>query len=266
MKFIHLTDLHISADATDPALLGCNERTRLAIDEINRLHADAELCVITGDLVADPDPEAYQKAEALISALKMPTYALLGNHDGREMALRFMSTLRADANGHAQQAVQTSQGLFLLLDTSDPDTHAGRLCDRRLAWIAEQLERTPGPVWLFMHHAPFATGLAAMDTIGLEAQAADRLGALLSTHGNVAHLFFGHYHRPMSGVWRGIPFSSHRSMMQQCALDLVETSHVPAIFEEPQYAVILASTDQTVVHYHDFASRAQKGSMGPPTG
>ena len=266
MKLVHLTDLHISADATDPALIGANDRTRRAIDEINRRHADAELCVITGDLVADPDPDAYRLAQALISSLDMPTYALIGNHDDRDMALHFLSSVNSDSTGHAQQAIRTTGGTFLLLDTNDPGTHAGQLCDRRLGWIAEQLNNTSGPVWIFMHHAPFPTGLAAMDTIGLNAQASDRLGELLSAHGNVAHLFFGHYHRPMSGVWRGIPFSSHRSMMQQCALDLVEEAHIPAIFEEPQYAVVLASDDRTVVHYHDFASPAETASMGSATG
>jgi 3',5'-cyclic AMP phosphodiesterase CpdA len=266
MKFIHLTDLHISAGDPSEALAGANDRTRRAIAEINSLHRDAELCVITGDIVADPDPAAYRLAEDLISSLEMPTYALPGNHDDRRMAQQFLSSVRVDENGFLQQLVETSRGTFMLLDTSDPETHAGRLCEQRLGWIETQLADKNSPVWVFMHHAPFPTGLAAMDTIGLEQQAAERLGAVLASHKSVRHLFFGHYHRPMSGVWRGIPFSSHRSMMQQCALDLVEQSHVSAIFEEPQYAVVLASDERTVVHYHDFAADADVGSMGPANG
>ena len=121
-------------------------------------------------------------------------------------------------------------------------------------------------IWIFMHHAPFDTGLAAMDTIGMEPDDAARLGDVLSSHSRIKHLFFGHYHRPMSGLWRGIPFSSHCSMMQHCALDLVETTHVRAIFEEPQFAAVLASDDRAVVHYHDVASSAEADSMGPATG
>lgn len=266
MKLIHLTDLHINAGNASPALARANERTRAAIHQINQKHGDAELCVITGDIVADPDPDAYRSAEKLISSLRIPTYALPGNHDDRDMARGFLSSVKADENGFLQQMVQTSRGTFMLLDTHDPTTHAGHLCDRRLDWIAAQLNSCTDPVWVCMHHAPFATGLAAMDTIGLDPRAAERLGAILSAHGQIAHLFFGHYHRPMSGVWRGIPFSSHRSMMQQCALDLVEETHVPAIFEEPQYAVVLASDDRTIVHYHDFACQADLESMGPAAG
>ncbi|MBI6630460.1 phosphodiesterase [Pontibaca salina] len=266
MKFIHLTDLHISADGSSPALKMANEHTRRAIDEINRLHADAELCIITGDIVADPDPDAYRLAEELISSLTMPVYALPGNHDDREMACQALSCVRADENGFLQQVVETSHGPFLLLDTIAPGSHAGVMCQERLNWVAETLQSYAEPVRLFMHHAPFPTGLAAMDTIGLDPAAAERLGDILVAHGYVTHLFFGHYHRPMSGVWRGIPFSSHRSMMQQCALDLFQADHVPAIFEEPQFAVVLVSDAQTVVHYHDFASTAQRGSMGTATG
>lgn len=266
MKLIHLTDLHIDAGDASPALASANERTRAAINQINLQHDDAELCVITGDIVADPDPDAYRLAEELISSLKIPTYTLLGNHDDRDMARQILSSVKTDENGFLQKMVQTSRGAFMLLDTHDPTSHAGALCDQRLEWIQTQLDSSTGPVWVCMHHAPFATGLAAMDTIGLDPRTAERFGTLLSEHRNIAHLFFGHYHRPMSGVWRGIPFSSHRSMMQQCALDLVEETHVPAIFEEPQYAVVLASDDRTVVHYHDFACKADIGSLGPAAG
>ena len=266
MKFIHLTDLHIMPNSTDPALFQTDSRTTLAIGSINAAHGDAALCIVTGDIVANPDRQAYLRAEALLSTLDMPVYCLPGNHDEREMARELLSSVQSDQHGFLQQAVDTPAGRFLLLDTTDEGSNAGTLCNTRLAWIEEQLNASDGPVWIFMHHAPFATGLAAMDQIGLDRPSADALGVLLEAHGRVAHLFFGHYHRPMSGVWRGIPFSSHRSMMLQCALDLVVEDHVPAIREEPQYAVVLTDDDRTVVHYHDFAAQADLSSLGSPTG
>ncbi|MCP9481791.1 phosphodiesterase [Shimia sp. CNT1-13L.2] len=266
MKLIHLTDLHIAVNRPEPALAGTADRTRQAIAEINALHGDAELCIITGDIVADPDPASYDLAQDIISELSMPTVGLLGNHDDRDMARRQLSCVAETSDGFLQQAIPTSRGLFLTLDTLAEGTHAGMLCDKRLEWVSQHLSAHPGPVWIFMHHAPFATGLAAMDSIGLDRDAANKLGDLLTKHGNVAHLFFGHYHRPMSGVWRGIPFSSHRSMMLQCALDLVTEHEVNAIYEEPQYAVVLADDERTVVHYHDFAANAVRVSMGSASG
>lgn len=266
LKLIHLTDLHIAPDGKGPALEGSAAKTARAVDIINRDHGDAELCVVTGDLVYDPDPVAYDLAQSILSRLTMPTVSLIGNHDDRAMALARISSAHADGNGFVQSVLQTSYALVVTLDTKDNETHAGTLCEDRLQWLDACLGRHTGPVWLFMHHAPFATGLPAMDTIGLAADAALALEKILSKHANVAHLFFGHYHRPMSGVWNGIPFSTHRSMMLQCAMDLKTKTHVSAIFEEPQFAIITADSALTVVHYHDFDSSADTVSFGAADG
>ena len=266
MKFIHLTDLHIMPGTDDPVLIRAEERTRQAIAQINADHGDAALCVVTGDIVADPDRAAYAHAEQLLAGLSMPVYSLLGNHDDRDMARTLLSTVTADENGFLQQAVDTPAGRFVMLDTKADVGHGGTLCEKRLTWIEAQLKAVAGPVWLFMHHAPFATGIAAMDEIGLDAPSSRALADLVQAHGNINHLFFGHYHRPMSGAWRGIPFSAHRSMMVQCALILPPQDDVTAIHEEPQYAIVLTDEDRTVVHYHDFVSDAATESMGPANG
>lgn len=262
MKLIHLTDLHIAPAGMGEALEGAADRAALAIDLINKDHADAELCVITGDIVYDPDETAYEMAADILSELTVPTISLLGNHDDRAMAQRLLPSIPKDRNGFAQGLVKTNRGVCVTLDTNANGTHAGAFCAHRQEWLKETLNAHPEPVWLFMHHAPFATGLAAMDTIGLDPGDAEALGDILTAHGRVEHLFFGHYHRPMSGQWRGIPFSSHRSMMLQCALDLTTRDHVPAICEEPQFAIVTAQLGLTVVHYHDFASGKPVISMG----
>ena len=38
-----------------------------------------------------------------------------------------------------QQAFDTPAGCFILLDTKQPGTHAGRLCAARLNWLRETL-------------------------------------------------------------------------------------------------------------------------------
>ena len=264
MKLIHLTDLHVAPEGMSDALAGTVERTRKAIDMINAKHADAELCVVTGDIAYDPDEAAYDLAQDLLSRLAVPTISLIGNHDDRAMACARLSSLRDDGHGFVQQTKALSRGTAILLDTKEDGTHAGAFCESRQTWLAQQLAACDGPVWLFMHHAPFATGLGAMDTIGMNDEDAGALAALLRAHGQVAHLFFGHYHRPMSGIWNGIPFSCHRSMMLQCALDFETVSHITAAAEEPQFAIILADDDRTIVHYHDFDSGKDLTSLGAP--
>ncbi|WP_420414756.1 metallophosphoesterase [Roseibium sp.] len=254
MKLIHLTDLHIAPDDKGTAYEGAAERAARAVDIINADHADAELCVVTGDIVYDPDPIAYELAEQILSKLQVPVVSLVGNHDDRDMAVNTLSSLTLDRDGFAQCVVKTSGATCILLDTKAEGTHAGAFCKIRQDWLKAALNEINGsePVWIFLHHAPFPTGLPAMDTIGLNLEDATALGDLLAAHGGAEHLFFGHYHRPMSGRWRNIAFSAHRSLMLQCALDLKTQEHVPAVPEEPQFGIVLAQPDLTVVHYHDF--------------
>lgn len=60
MKFIHLTDTHLMAPGE--LLKGLNPQRRFAacIDDINRHHADAECCVMTGDVADLAQIEAYR--------------------------------------------------------------------------------------------------------------------------------------------------------------------------------------------------------------
>ena len=101
-----------------------------------------------------------------------------------------------------------------------------------------------------MHHPPFDVGLASMDAIGLKDAAA--FEAVLAPHRHrVRHLFFGHVHRPISGSWCGVPFSTLRATNHQVAFDL-HAAEIPGSFEPPAYAVVLAHAQQTLVHNHDF--------------
>ncbi|ESZ10637.1 metallophosphoesterase [Mesorhizobium sp. L48C026A00] len=81
MKLIHLTDLHlVPAGAMlfgfDPA-----ERMRKTIERINRDHADAELCVVTGDLTDEGDFASYELLREVLQEMRVPIRLLLGNHD-----------------------------------------------------------------------------------------------------------------------------------------------------------------------------------------
>ena len=77
--------------------------------------------------------------------------------------------------------------------------------------------------------------------------------AILEAHGNVRHVFAGHVHRPVSGSWRGLPFSALRGTNQQTALQF--SDRFVGSLEPPAYAVIFVDEDGVVVHFHDFLDR-----------
>ncbi len=108
-----------------------------------------------------------------------------------------------------------------------------------------------------------ATSVPSLDRIRL--RETGPLIRALEGRRNLRHLFLGHVHRPVSGAWRGIPFSAVKSTAHQVAFDLRTESPVPKSHEPPAYAVILLAADQTVVHLHDYLDRSRiPGATSPP--
>jgi 3',5'-cyclic AMP phosphodiesterase CpdA len=121
----------------------------------------------------------------------------------------------------------------------------------RAAWLARRLEEAGDrPVFLFMHHPPFDIGIPALDAIRLR----DTTGfeAAIAGRDNIRHIFFGHVHRPVSGAWRGIPYSACLGLAHQVALDFETVGRVPYSDHPPCYAVILLEEAQTTVHLHAY--------------
>ena len=229
-----------------------HERLEACIDDINRNHADAELCVITGDLAQSGQPKAYRDLRDCLSKLKLPYHLMIGNHDRREQALETFPDIPVDPNGFLQTSFDTSAGRFVLLDTVEQGKGWGSYCQKRVDWLRQTLAASRNqPVYLFMHHPPFHVGLNCVDRIGLGADG-DRIGEILSDYDNIRHLFFGHVHRPISGSWQGIPFSTLRGINHQVPFDFDAVEVVPKSHEPPAYAVIFLEEGQTTIHLHDY--------------
>ena len=252
--------MHLVPPGTPP-LYGLDpaERLRAAVESIARRHgpdgpAPAAFAVATGDLTHEGQPGAYALLREILGALPFPCHLLLGNHDERPAFRDAFPSAPVDGEGFVQQAVDMLAGRFLMLDTKEPGTHAGRLCPARLGWLADRLGEggaAARPVFLFMHHPPAASGIAGMDVIPLLDTAA--LWEVLGPHrARVRHLFHGHLHRPFSGSWRGVPFSSLRGTSHQVALDLSGRSTVPGSHEPPAYALVRIGADEVAVHVHDY--------------
>lgn len=256
MKLIHVTDTHFVN--AGQLLYGLDPRSRLdaAVNDINKNHADAEFAVITGDLTHWGEADAYRSFADCIGNLRMPVVSMVGNHDRRGMCLEILKSAPRDPYGFVQGTRDTPNGRFIFLDTLDETTHEGRLCARRLAWLEQTLAVTASetPIFLFMHHPPFAVGVHAMDRIAL----ADReqfIATIAPYSTQIQHLFFGHVHRPICGSWQGIPFSTQRGTNHQVAFDLADGPHL-ASHEPPAYAIVLIESGQTVVHAHDYLDQS----------
>ncbi len=252
MKLIHLTDLHLVPPAQTLWGLDPFARFDAALTDIAAHHADADLCAITGDLTEQGDIAAYETLKERLARFPVETHLMLGNHDDRASYLKVFGG--ADPSGHVQHAIEREGAHLLFLDTlKGPPSSAGLYDAPRREWLKGVLARAAGaPVYLFMHHPPFDIGHALMDLIKLD-DAAD-FASLLAGH-DVRHIFFGHAHRTISGVWNGIGFSALPSLNHQLPLvgGSVETVYSD---EPPMYAVVTISGGMTVVHSDAYLHRA----------
>jgi 3',5'-cyclic AMP phosphodiesterase CpdA len=255
--FLHLTDPHLPPPGGTVFGLDTAPRLAATIADIAGRHGPgsavpAAFAVVTGDLVRDGEPAAYARLRAMLTGLPCPAHLLLGNHDSRDAFRAAFPEAPVDPHGFVQAAFPSPAGLCLLLDTLEPGRPEGRLCARRLHWLAERLaeEGAAGPVLLFLHHPPLPVGIPAMDAIGLAD--AEALWEVLAPHrARLRHLFHGHLHRPTAGSWRGIPLSSLRGTGFEVALGLTPGNVEAGEGGPPCYALVRVQGEDIVVHTRD---------------
>ena len=252
MQFIHLTDTHLTA--TGRTLYGIDpaERLRRAVRDINARFNDADFLIVTGDLAHRGEPEAYRLLQAILGTLTIPVYLGIGNHHRRAPFIRQFPDTATDAQGFVQYVFTAAGHDFIMLDSVDEGSPSGILSTERVAWLRDTLAaRRDRGTFLFLHHAPVPLGIPDLDDIGLRNAA--ELGDILQQADHVKHLFFGHVHRPASGVWRGIPFSTQRSLVNQSALNTRRDGGILDNLEPPAYSVVTVSeTGDIVVNLHEF--------------
>ncbi|MGB8817362.1 MAG: phosphodiesterase [Rhizobiaceae bacterium] len=262
-KIVTLTDIHILPDGKRIIGIDPIERLEKAIAHINRTQADAQLCVITGDLTHFGDAQSYAILKRLLAQLKIPLKILIGNHDKRDAFLEAFPVNGTDARGFVQFAVILGGYNLIGLDSLNQPLiegtrkGAGNLDGGRLDFLSHALENSGGlPSVIFLHHPPFYTGFPGMDVIKLM----DSQVFLSSLKGHdVRQIICGHIHRSISASWHGIPVTVYKSLVDQMPFDLESLETSLAIPEPPAYGVILLGPDTVVCHSIEYMSELADG-------
>ena len=84
MKLIHLTDLHLGPVGEELWGLDPYARADAMLSDIADRHADAALCVITGDLADKGDPCAYAWLRDRLAAFPLEGHAVLTSPESIE--------------------------------------------------------------------------------------------------------------------------------------------------------------------------------------
>jgi 3',5'-cyclic-AMP phosphodiesterase len=249
-KLIWLTDLHLAEPGRDwPQGVDPLERLRRCLEEVKALHSDAERIVLSGDLIHLRNPGPYSLLRAKLDQMPTPFRLLVGNHDDRDALLRTFPEVEP-VDGFLQGADDLDCARLLYLDTlAGGGKHHGELCPVRMRWVSDEISAADArPLLIFQHHPPCDIGVPALDRLRL--LDSEELARLVRGRSSPTHLFCGHVHRNVSGLWAGHPFACLKSTHVQFDLDMTGPKLVRST-EPPGYGVILISEHGIVVNYRD---------------
>jgi len=149
--------------------------------------------LVTGDLVHDPVTRAYERLLEKLLLLKAPVFCILGNHDHPDLMHRILNT----ENISTSKVLEAKQWVILLLDSFSANTHAGRLHERELRFLQQELTRTTDKhVFICLHHPPVSIDSPWMDAMMLENP--DDLFAVVDKFNHVRGILWGHIHQEFS--------------------------------------------------------------------
>jgi 3',5'-cyclic-AMP phosphodiesterase len=241
MLIAQVTDIHLGFDPDNPTEFN-RKRLDTILAHFGSMSVRPDILLATGDLVDRGSIESYRRLKAAFTAVSMPVWPCLGNHDNRESFCSVFSDIPT-AEGFVQYAVYQDGQRFLILDTLDEGRHGGGFCNVRAGWLKAQLEAdATTPTMLVMHHPPVEVGIAWMNTDPDEPWVA-RFADAIDGHSNVVGMICGHLHRPIASVWRGKSIAICASSAPQVALDLapidpdVPDGRPMIIADAPAYAL-----------------------------
>ena len=219
LRIGQLTDLHIGFDRAN-AREGNLIRLEANLARLLQPGIHPDVLLLTGDLTEHGDDASFARLAAALDGYPIPLWAIPGNHDSREGLLRAFPKVRAD-DGFVQYAIDLPGLRVLMLDTLEVGRHGGGFCDRRARWLADRLAQAPTtPTLIAMHHPPFPTGIAWMDTLPDEPWVT-RFAEAISGHGQIVGITSGHVHRAANTLWHGVPAQVCPSSAPAVALNLL---------------------------------------------
>lgn len=198
MLIAQISDCHI----VEPARLFGDQvdsaaGLRAAIGAIGALDRRPDVVLATGDLVNDGTSAQYDHLEEILGGLDIPVIPVAGNHDDRtELRRRFDGVVPpGEPADPTCFTIDDHEVRLVILDTTIPGRHDGRVGSGQLAWLDDQLGSAPErPTIVVQHHPPFVTGLRWMDAHCGFADG-DAEAVVLARHTHVEGVVCGHLHR-----------------------------------------------------------------------
>lgn len=198
VSIVQISDTHILANP-EATFDGVDTATTLSavMTHISR-HEDPDLMLLTGDLVHDPNKDAYRRLNELLRLAPVPVYTIPGNHDDPLIMQAVLTT-----PVRHERDIKVDGWRLLLLNSWLNGEHAGRLPASELQWMEERLqEDAQRPVLISLHHPPVSIGSPWMDAMGL--LNADDFLQIVDRHSQIQAVIWGHIHQVYESQRNGV--------------------------------------------------------------
>lgn len=253
-----MSDIHLLPKGEVKRDLDTAQRFMKAIQSVNALHKDADLCVFAGDITEKSDVAAYALFDEICASSDLPQRVMLGNHDDRNVYLEHAKNPMLDGNDFVEGYDDIKGHRILMLDSSEPGELRGGLCERRLSWTSERLAEAKAQglkVILLLHHNPCALQMP-VDTYRLASP--ERLLKVLHESGaDIIQILAGHCHITTAGSWGGYPCATISGNQHSVEPFLRGRTGQQDCYEAPaQYAVILSDGVNCAVHFQSYVNES----------
>ncbi len=191
IKIIQITDTHILDDGA-PSFNDFDTSASLlqVVKNIKENESDADLILLTGDLIHEATESAYQKLADHLSSLKTPILCLPGNHDDPDM----MNDIMASHGYDVGKVFKAGEWLIILLNTCVIGQHSGELSSSELEFLQTILESNSDSHCLIaLHHHPVSINSSWMDSMILT-NANDFL-SVIDGFDHIRAIIWGHIHQ-----------------------------------------------------------------------
>ena len=256
LRLVQITDTHLTGTA-DGALLGMNtERSARAVIDAAKASVPIDCFLITGDIAADEQPQAYTQLEGLLGT-DTPSLWLPGNHDD-------IRTSFASFEPHLKRRLRTPFWDVLMLETQVEGEVGGSLNETELDALSLALDEaaTENKSLLIATHHPLRSMSSAWldeQTVRNAAEALDRL----ARYADRSLIISGHVHQASDAVVSGVRMLTTPSTCVQFA---PQSKDFALDDLQPGYRSLTlwpnGSVQTEVVRISDENNRPQMGSSG----
>ena len=182
------------------------------LDHYNAGDWRAQRVLVTGDLIQDDTPEAYDRFRELMLPLNLRVHCVPGNHDIRNLMRQVCC--RPPFSYCAWEEI--GNWLIIGIDSCVPDDAGGRVTSDELELLSEIVTGSPAKhVMVSLHHPPVPMGSKWLDTVGLKN--GDEVLERLSSLKRVRIAAFGHVHQEYDQEHLGIRVIATPSTCRQFA-------------------------------------------------